>query len=123
MFDYNENLIHLSRGLRSRPTDSETRLWQRLRRKQIHGVQFYRQKPLGDYIVDFHAPAAGLVVEVDGSQHLEPEHADKDVQRDEYLKQRGLLVLRFYSRQVLLETEVVVQEIARKVEERKDVIG
>jgi len=123
MFDYNENLIHLSRGLRSRPTDSETRLWQRLRRKQIHGVQFYRQKPLGDYIVDFHAPAAGLVVEVDGSQHLEPEQAEKDKIRDEYLRSRGLLVLRFYSRQVLLETEAVVQEIARKVKERKNVIG
>ncbi|MCE5270586.1 endonuclease domain-containing protein [bacterium] len=123
MYDYNDNLIHLSRDLRSRPTDSETRLWQRLRRKQINGVQFYRQKPLGNYIVDFYAPAAALVIEVDGGQHLEPEQAEKDKIRDEHLRSRGLLVLRFDSRQVLLETEAVVQEIARKVEERKGVIG
>jgi len=122
MFDYNEKLINLSRGLRSRQTDSEQKLWQRLRRKQIHGVQFYRQKPLGDYIVDFHAPAAGLVVEVDGSQHLEPEQAEMDKARDEYLRGRDLLVLRFNSRQVLLETEAVVEEIARIVKERKELI-
>ena len=119
MFDYSENLTPLSRRLRSQQTDSETRLWHRLRRKQIHGVQFYRQKPLGDYIVDFHAPAAGLVIEVDGSQHLEPELAEKDRIRDSYLESRGLLVLRFDSRQVLLETEAVVLEIARKVAEKK----
>jgi very-short-patch-repair endonuclease len=72
--------------------------------------------------VDFFAPAAGLVVEVDGSQHLEPEQAEKDKARDEYLKNRDLLVLRFDSRQVLLQTEDVVQEIARIVKERKDLI-
>ena len=44
----------------------------RLRRKQMLGVQFYRQKPVGNYIADFYAPAARLVVEVDGSQHFEP---------------------------------------------------
>lgn len=49
-------------------TDAEQRLWQRLRRKQINGWQFYRQKPIGAYIVDFYCPIAMLVVEVDGEQ-------------------------------------------------------
>ena len=52
-------------------TDAERMLWQRLRRKQIHGLQFYRQKPLLSYIVDFYCPQAALVIELDGSQHLE----------------------------------------------------
>jgi very-short-patch-repair endonuclease len=61
------------------------------------GVQFYRQKPVGDYIVDFLAPKTKLVVEVDGSQHTESEHAKKDKDRDEYLAAVGLKVLRFNS--------------------------
>ena len=52
-------------------TDSENVLWLRLRRKQLLGVQFYHQKPIGNYVVDFFAPRARLVVEVDGSQHME----------------------------------------------------
>lgn len=62
-------------------TESERVLWSRLRGKQLSGIQFYRQKPLGNYIVDFYAPKAKLVVEVDGSQHIRAEHADKDVSR------------------------------------------
>ena len=54
-------------------TDAEHRLWFRLRRKQLLGLQFYRQKPIGKYIVDFYAPAVALVIEVDGGQHFE-EH-------------------------------------------------
>jgi len=119
MFDYNSKLTPLSRNLRSNQTDSEQKLWSRLRRKQIHGVQFYRQKALGNYIVDFYASVAELVVELDGSQHLDPDHAEKDKLRDEYLRGRGLLVLRFDSRQALVQTEAIVQEIARIVEERK----
>ena len=63
-------------------TDSEHALWERLRRKQVQAVQFYRQKPIGNYIVDFYAPKAKIVVEVDGSQHMESEQAARDLQRD-----------------------------------------
>ena len=67
MLPYNTNLKQASQKLRREMTDAERRLWSRLRAKQILGVQFYRQKPVGNYIVDFYAPAANLVVEVDGS--------------------------------------------------------
>lgn len=70
MLKYDEELKHPARKLRSGMTDAERLLWSRLRGKQILGVQFYRQKPLGRYIVDFHAPAVKHVVEVDGSQHI-----------------------------------------------------
>jgi very-short-patch-repair endonuclease len=56
MLHYNSRLKTKARSLRANPTDAELRLWYRLRRKQILGVQFYRQKTLGNYIVDFYAP-------------------------------------------------------------------
>ena len=54
-------------------TDAEQLLWSRLRRKQILGLQFYRQKPLLNYIVDFYCPAVNLVIECDGGQHYTAE--------------------------------------------------
>ncbi|MCE5272530.1 endonuclease domain-containing protein [bacterium] len=118
MQKYSKHLKEYARSLRSNLTDSEKKLWSKLRGKQLHGVLFYRQKPLGQYIVDFHAPRAGLVIEIDGSQHLDPAHNEEDRQRDASLKAKGLEVLRFDSRQVLLELDAVVQEIARQVEMR-----
>lgn len=99
-------------------TDSERVLWSRLRRKQLSGIQFYRQKPIGRYIVDFYAPKAKLVVEVDGSQHLEAEHIEKDKHRDRYLMTLGLKILRFNSREVLEETDAVVESIHQTLEMR-----
>jgi very-short-patch-repair endonuclease len=61
MLQYNPRLKTQARSLRANPTDAELRLWYRLRRKQILGVQFYRQKTIGNYIVDFYAPAAKLL--------------------------------------------------------------
>ena len=109
---YNRRLKQNSRELRSHMTDAEQKLWHRLRRKQVNNWQFYRQKPLGQYIVDFYCPAASLVVELDGSQHLEPQNQVADRQRDAYLASLGLRVLRFDNRQVLLEMEAVLGVIA-----------
>jgi len=112
MLPYGRQLKQNSRELRSHMTDAEQKLWYRLRRKQINGWQFYRQKPLGQYIVDFYSPQARLVVELDGSQHLEPEHQAADQKRDAYLAGLGLRVLRFDNRQVLLEMDAVMGVIA-----------
>jgi very-short-patch-repair endonuclease len=119
MRDYRKNLKMPSRELRGNMTDAEQILWQHLRRKQIHGVQFYRQKPLGPYILDFFAPGAGLVVEVDGSQHYEAEHLERDRQRDQCLADEGLLVLRFNNLEVLQETDAVLERIAEGIVRRK----
>jgi very-short-patch-repair endonuclease len=113
MLPYDSRLKAHSRNLRSNMTDAEQKLWQRLRSKQINGWQFYRQKPLGSYIVDFYCPSACLVIEIDGSQHFEPEHQLADQQRDAYLAGLGLRVLRFDNRQVLLETDAVVEVISK----------
>ncbi len=115
---YNPKLKENSRKLRANMTDAEQVLWYRLRRKQIHGVQFYRQKPLLTYIVDFYCPSAKLVVELDGGQHFEDKHQAKDDVRDALLTELGLHVLRFDNRQVLLETDSVLGVIGRVVEGR-----
>ena len=112
MQPYSGQLKQNARELRSHMTDAEQKLWYRLRRKQINGWQFYRQKPIGQYIVDFYSPKARLVVELDGSQHLEPEHQVVDRKRDAYLSGLGLRVLRFDNRQVLLEMDAVLGIIA-----------
>jgi very-short-patch-repair endonuclease len=106
-----------ARRLRTQMSDSERELWSRLRLKQVQGIQFYRQKPIGDYIVDFYAPKARLVVEVDSSQHMESDHIQRDVQRDSYLASVGLRVLRFNNRQTLQEPDAVVEVIFQAVAE------
>ncbi|HEV8718977.1 MAG TPA: endonuclease domain-containing protein [Candidatus Binatia bacterium] len=120
MLRYNQNLKDSARTLRTNLTDSEQLLWSRLRRKQILGVQFYRQKPIGNYIVDFYAPSARLVVEVDGSQHFEAEQEAYDLQRTAYLKKQGLRVLRFTNLEILQKLEAVVEAIYGAVRETKN---
>jgi very-short-patch-repair endonuclease len=65
---YHHHLKQPARQLRSQQTDAEQMLWQRLRRKQMHGVQFYRQRPIDQFIVDFYCHAAMLVIECDGNR-------------------------------------------------------
>ena len=118
MLQYNHNLKHKACRLRKNMTDTERLLWSRLRRKQILDVQFYRQKPIGNNIVDFYAPKAKLVVEVDGSQHLEEKHIEEDKRRDAYLTGQGLCVLRFNNLQIFQELDSVMEVIYKAVMEK-----
>jgi len=118
MEPYGRKLKQFSRALRSNMTDAEQHLWQRIRNKQICGVQFYRQKSLLSFIVDFYCPKARLVIELDGSQHFELDHQAKDHVRDAQLAAIGLRVLRFDDRQVLLESDAVLAVIYGVVVER-----
>lgn len=120
MIPYNKNLKPLSQHLRTECTDSERKLWSHLRGKQLDGIQFYRQKIIGNYIVDFYAPKMNLVIEVDGEQHLEVENLEKDRMRDEFLWKQGLTVLRFSNFQVLQEMEGVLRIIEERLKEGKD---
>jgi very-short-patch-repair endonuclease len=117
---YNSKLKEAARHLRADMTESERMLWSRLRGKQLLGVQFYRQKPIGNYIVDFFAPRVKLAIEVDGSQHAEADHVRRDKQRDSYLADLGIRVMRLNSREVLKNTDSVIDLIYRSVEESLD---
>jgi len=116
MLPYNRNLKQYSRQLRENMTDAERRLWAKIRMKQLKGYQFYRQKPIGDYIVDFFCPRAKLVIEVDGSQHFSDKITEYDRIRNEYLSSLGLRVLRFTNIDVLTHIEGIVESIIENIE-------
>jgi very-short-patch-repair endonuclease len=108
---YNKNLKNLARNLRKNMTDAERRLWSKIRRKQLKAFQFYRQKNIGDFIVDFYCPAAKLIVEIDGGQHYSEENILKDEARDKFMSDLGFKVLRFSNSDVFNNIEGVVTEI------------
>jgi len=118
MLPYNRNLKQLSRQLRDNMTDAERLLWAKIRMKQLKGYQFYRQKPIGDYIVDFFCPKAKLIIEVDGSQHFVNETIEYDRIREEYVSSLGLRVLRFTNTEVLKHVEGVVERIEEEMNEK-----
>jgi len=95
MLFYNKNLKGNARSLRRNMTHAEKLLWSAIRRKQLKGYQFYRQKIIGNFIVDFYCPKTSLVIEVDGSQHYGDKGIRNDRRRDSYLNNLGLRILRF----------------------------
>jgi very-short-patch-repair endonuclease len=108
-----EDLSEVARKLRKNQTEAEKKLWSKLRREKLKGVKFRRQQPIGDYIVDFVTFEINLVIEVDGGQHQENE---EDELRDEWLKQEGFSVLRFWNNDVLHNTDGVLKKIRGKIE-------
>jgi very-short-patch-repair endonuclease len=96
-------------------TDAETRLWSKLRLNQL-GCRFYRQRIIGDYIVDFFCPVANLVVEVDGGQHYSGSHIKSDTRRDAFLTSLGLKVLRFTDTDALNNTDGVIEKILEYID-------
>jgi very-short-patch-repair endonuclease len=86
-------------------------LWSRLRRKQLNNFQFYRQRIIGDYIVDFYCPRSKLIIEVDGGQHYQDEGDRRDKVRDDYMKNLGMRILRVSDREVLQNLNGVVERV------------
>jgi very-short-patch-repair endonuclease len=99
---YDKRLTALARENRRNPTPAETLLWQKvLRGKQFEHYKFLRQKPIGDYIVDFYCAELRLVIEIDGDSHA--EQLDYDAQRTRFLNSHSLQVIRYANRDVLHE--------------------
>ena len=90
---HNKKLVSLAKQLRKEMTKEERHLWYDFLRE--YPVRFYRQKIIGDYIVDFYCAKAKLVIELDGSQHYETENIAKDSERTAFLENYGLKVMRF----------------------------
>ncbi|MGX2955864.1 endonuclease domain-containing protein [Ursidibacter arcticus] len=111
MQPYSKSLKPLSQKLRIEQTDVERKLWQRINRDQLLGFRFNRQKPLLNYIVDFYCPKAKLIIELDGSQHYNPDYQEKDRLRDAELNSLGFTVMRFSNNEIYLEIEAVVEQI------------
>ena len=90
---HNSKIVPFAKELRKNMTKEERHLWYDFLRQ--YPVKFTRQKVLGKYIADFYSYSAKLVIELDGSQHYEPENREKDRVRDDYLRSLGLEVLRY----------------------------
>jgi len=103
------SLRDLSRQLRREATDAESRLWFHLRGRLLAETKFRRQRAIGRYIVDFVSLERRLIVELDGSQHL--DQIKQDDERTAFLVSKGFTVLRFWNNEVLKDTDAVLGAI------------
>lgn len=104
-----------AKKLRQNMSEAETRLWHHLRAGRLNGYKFRRQQPMGDYIVDFVCVTPKLIIEADGGQHA--EQAKYDQARSLYLNDLGFTVLRFWNDEILRQTDEVLAEILRVLQE------
>ena len=98
-----------ARELRERMTEAEGVLWQHLRGRRFQDFKFRRQRPLGPYILDFVCLQAGLVIEIDGGQHVQQQTYDQA--RTALIESQGLTVIRFWNHDVLNETPAVLETV------------
>jgi len=113
---YNPALKQLARELRNNSTQSEITFWNAVKTKQFKGLDFHRQKPVGNYIADFYCPAINLVIELDGKSHFEEETLDKDREKEIYFNSIGLNVLRFEDEAIASRINAVLDTIELYVE-------
>ena len=113
---YKKELIPRAKELRKNATPQENHLWYDFLRS--YPVRFQRQKTIRSFIADFYCHAAKLVVEIDGSQHYEPQGLAYDAERTAVLEQYGLLVLRFSNRDIETRFQAVCEQINQVVKER-----
>ena len=113
---HNSKLTPLAQNLRNHMTKEERRLWYEFLRD--YPYQFRRQVAFGNYILDFYCAAAKLAIELDGSQHYEPEGKCYDEKRDAFLECNGILVLRFSNPDVLRNLRGVCEKIDLTVKQR-----
>ena len=117
---YNKNLKAFSRKLRNNSTLGEILLWKQLRAGKIRGFTFNRQKPLGNYIVDFYCKPLQLVIEVDGGYHFEKEQKILDAERQKILEEMDLSFLRFHDEEIRKDMEIVLRRIEQYVDAFKE---
>jgi len=108
---YNPILKELAKKLRQNMTFSEVKLWNELKNGQMMGYDFDRQRPIGNYIVDFYCKDIQLALEIDGITHLDEKVVMKDEMRQKELEILGVNFLRFDAMLVVNKVEAVVREI------------
>ncbi len=105
-----------AKALHRNMTPAEIKLWARLRAHRLGDIHFRNQHAIGPYIVDFCAPRRKLVIELDGSQHLEQTGYDEE--RTKYLESQGYTVIRFWNNDVMNNLEGVILAILDVLEKR-----
>ena len=112
---YNPRLKEFAKQHRNQSTQSEIKLWKRLRTKKMLGYDFHRQKPIDEYILDFFCSELMLGIELDGLTHQWPEVAAKDAEKEKRLNEFGITVLRFNDSSVMNDIENVMRVIENYV--------
>lgn len=110
---YNPKLKELAKKLRQNMTFSEVKLWNEIKNGQLMGYDFDRQRPIGNYIVDFYCKDLKLALELDGITHLDEKVMENDLLRQKELEIVGVSFLRFDALLVVNKVEAVVKEIER----------
>ena len=114
MIPYNKKLVSNARTLRKNMTPEEKHLWYDFLKRLPYNVR--RQHNIENYIVDFYIAEKKIVIEVDGRQHLLPEHKEADEQRDADLAAWGISVLRYSNDSIRNNFSAVAGDILRKLE-------
>ena len=115
---YNKQLKPLARKLRNESTQSEIYLWTHvLRAKQMKGYSFGRQRPIGNYIVDFICRKLHLVIELDGYSHSFDEIQERDQAKERFLQDSGYIVLRFLDEEIFKDIRNVIRTIESTIED------
>ncbi|MBI5471564.1 MAG: DUF559 domain-containing protein [Ignavibacteriae bacterium] len=114
---YNPRLKGLARELRNNSTLAEVLLWNQLKRKQMMGYDFHRQKPYDEYILDFFCPRLMLAIEIDGVSHMFRE--DKDEKRQRRLEGLGVRFLSFDDLDVKFRMDDVLKRIRQWIEKHQ----
>jgi very-short-patch-repair endonuclease len=112
---HNKKLVPIAKILRKNMTKEERHLWYDFLR--TYPVKFLRQKPIGNYIVDFYCAKANLVIELDGSHHYDTEGLRKDKTRTEFLKSYGINVLRITNLEIHRNFRGVCEYIDNSVQQ------
>ena len=102
-----------ARALRQGQTDAETLLWSKLRDRQILNLKFRRQRPIGSYFADFACLEIGLVIELDGGQHVDNAY---DIKRESDMASSGFQTLRFWNNDVFTQIDAVLEKIFQTAE-------
>ena len=108
---YNPSLKEKARELRNNSTNTEILLWKYLKDKQLCGLDFHRQKPIDEFIVDFYCPELMLAIEIDGLSHIGKE--EYDMERQSKLEKLGVRFLRFKDEDVFYNSDFVMREIEK----------
>tara|TARA_R110002033_G_scaffold9072_2_gene30946 strand:+ start:1290 stop:1637 length:348 start_codon:yes stop_codon:yes gene_type:complete len=112
-----KRLTSVARNLRRSKTDAEALLWSRLRNRQIENAKFRFQAPFDDYVADFLCHSASLIIELDGSQHVDNP---QDKNRGAVMEIAGYRVIRFWNSEIFNNLEGVLEEIRQAVLAHED---
>lgn len=114
---YNPKLKQLARNLRNNGTPAEIQLWNQLKARKMLGYPFMRQKPIGNYIIDFYCSPLALAIELDGESHRRKQTLDRE--KDRWLKEYGIHVLRFLNDEVFSDMRSVLESIELWIRENQ----